>query len=289
MPTTYYAGKRKIQVTGLTRAGTKTTAKKRRVSTVTKAKLQPPTAKNQKHQILANARAISWMSKLVRNNRVWCDWQKFGDCFAQIDPSGAYTTTWGVYPLTDFSSWSGIMRKDANVLESSTTFLTRLQLNLRYSLNASSLAQFTVFITTLRPQSADLDPTVTLPAAGADYIVNSQDYNPRLNSAVFKVHYARNIQMMENSYGMATVAQATAGDPRTTFAKGQITLKPRIKVRAPSGSPSPPWKNLNESQLPYWQRYYLMVYVVQTNAQQALPQSGARLSYDLLATTINSD
>lgn len=289
MPGEYMRYTRKRKANALTKAGTRASSKRRRTSNVTKVRFQAPTARHQRRQIMANAKDIGFLKRMVKNQRVWCDWQRTADFFAQIDNTGSFTTTWGIYPLTDFSSWTPVMRTDATVSRSSTTFVKRLQLNMRYSLNDSDFASFSVFIVTLRPQSATYNPVATLPVISTDYIANTQEYNVRLNPAVFKVHYARQLQLMNNGYGEPAITGDTSGNPKTTFAKGQVNLQPHLQVRAPFGTPASFWTQLSDQDLPYYQRYYLMIYCNQTNPAGATPQSGARLTYDLLATTINSD
>lgn len=284
----WHFGGHKRKANALNKAGTHTSRKRRRTSTVTKAKYQAPTARNQRKQIISNAKAVAYLNKIVRANRIWCDWQYFGDHFAKIDPAGNYTAGWGAFALTDFSLWNPVLRTDDNVSDSSTTFVKRMQINMRYSLNASNLAQFSVFIVTLRRTSADYDPLTAAPATPTDYIVNSQDYNVRLNPAVFKVHYARQLTLTNNAFNSPIVAAETAGNPNTTWAKGQVNLQPKMKVRAPTG-PTPKWKTLTAPEVPYYQRYFLLIYINQSSASGLDPNTGARLQFDQLSTTINAD
>jgi len=278
----------KRKANGLNKFATSAAKRRRTVSNTTKVRFQAPTARNQRKQILNNARRINSMAKIVYNQRVYCDWQKFGTMYADIDPQGSYTTTWGVTPLTQFSSWTACLRKDANVAEAAKTYVKRMALNFRYSLNASSWAQYNVFICTLRRDSANLDPSQTDPSkADGDFIESPEGFNIRLNSAKYKVHYARYLTLTENTLFQAPLQARTAGDPRTTYSKGQVNLQTKMSVRSPAGTNA--WTTIDYTQQPHWQRYFLMVYIVQGQETGVQSQAGARFDYDMLATTINSD
>jgi len=265
----------------LGKAGTKRRSTRRRTSTSTKVRFQAPTARNQRRQIGANARDVAYLKKMVKDSRIWCDFQYKGDSYAVIDPAGNFTTSWSVVPL---------MRTDNIVERISSTYVSRMQLNLRYALQQSDYAQISLFIVTLRQQSASYNPEAVAPIANQDYILNNGDFNVRLNPSVWKCHYSRQVTMMANTYLEPSVPGTTAGDPKTTFNKGQINLKPKIKARAPfQGGLQSAWKNLDISQLPFYQRYYLIIHFNQRSAAGQGLQTGARVAWDLLATTINSD
>lgn len=281
-----YYGKRKANT--LSKFATSTAKRRKTVSNATKIKYQAPTARNQRSQIMHNARRVSALSKIVLRQRVWCDWQQQGTTYAAIDTSGSYTTTWGVVPLTNFTGWFSVLRADQNVVESSRTFVKRMSINLRYSLNASSWAQYNVFLVTLRRDAASEDPVATNPVKGPDYIESTEGFNIRLNPAKYKVHYARYLTLTENTLFTAPLATLTAGDPRTTYSKGQVTIQPKMGVRVPAGRTNS-WKDIPFTDLPYYQKYFLMVYIVQGQQQGVTTDSGARFDYDMLATTINSD
>lgn len=269
----------------------KFTAKKKRKRTAntTKIRYQRPTAHNQRSQIMRNARTISKMYKAVMTKRVWCDYQLLGTLFATLD-AGNYTTSWGAWALTDFSNWSAVLRQDSNVDESSSTFLKRLSLNLRYSLNNSSWAQYNVWIVTPRKDAANLDPVASInagqpPVIGDDFIEGPNGFNMRLNSAKFKVHFASYRTLTETTLFQNALPLAPAGNPSTTWSKGAANLHPNCNYRLPATSA--PWSTLPYMQQPYYSRYILLVSVVQNAPQQAQPQTGARFDFDQLATTVN--
>lgn len=267
-------------------------AKRRRVSTVSKIRYQRPSARNQKKQIMSNAKKISAVARIVYSHRVFCDWQYKQSLFADVNSAGGGSTTWGIWPLTNFPDWTGVMRQDVNTDESSSTYLARLQQNLRYSLNASNWAQFNVFIVSLRKDSAAYDPvellsTGTPPVLNEDYIEGPGGLNIRLNSARYKVHYARYLTLTENTLGQNARPNAPAGNPSTTWAKGQFTMPVKSAYRSAAGT-NAPWGTITYKNQPYYQRYFLMCFIVQTNIGGLLPDTCATFELDQLAVTINN-
>lgn len=273
----------------------KYTAKKKkpRTATTTMVKYQKPTARNQRKQIMRNARDIKRMYKSVLGNRVFCDWQFVGQLSAALDSSG-FTRTWACFPLTDFVQWGAVMRQDQNVSESSTTYVRNMQLNFRYQLKASSWAQYNVFIVTPRKDAAGNDvpdriKNGNFPQPGVEYVEGPDAFNFRLNPAVFKVHFASYRTLTETTLFLP--AQQPAGNPFTTFAKGQANVKCGINVRFPVNlsfptPPSNPWKDLPYMQQAYHKRYFLLVCIVADGAA-GTPATTAQFSFDQLATTIN--
>lgn len=267
--------------------------KKARTSTTTMVKYQKPTARNQRKQIMRNARDIKRMYKSVLGNRVFCDWQYVGQLNAALDTAG-FTRTWGCFPLTDFNLWGAVMRQDQNVAESSTTYVRNMQLNFRYQLKASSWAQYNVFIVTPRKDAAGNDVPTRIkngqfPQSGVEYIEGPDAFNFRLNPAVFKVHFASYRTLTETTLFLP--AQQPAGNPFTTYAKGQANVKCGINVRFPVNlsyptPPSNPWKDLPYMQQAYHKRYFLLVCIV-ADGSAGTPATTAQFTFDQLATTIN--
>lgn len=240
---------------------------------------------------MANAKQLAKISAKVLNSRVYCDWQLFGQLFARLD-AGNYTTTWQAFPLMSTPDWNPVLRQDDNVRESSTTFIRNLSINLRYVLGQSSWAQYNVWIVTPRADAANRDPTAdiaagTIPIQGIDYIEGPEAFALRLNPATYKVHFASYRTLTETTLFQSALPLAPAGNPNTTWAKGQVNIRCNCKVRAPTGGDS--WKTQEYMKKPYYQRYYLLIALVQ-NAPQAVPANvGAQFSFDQLATTINDD
>ena len=267
-------------------------SRRKRASTTTLAKYQKPTARNQRTQIMRNARSIARLNRSVYTNRVFCDFQQEDTLFAKLD-AGNYTTTWGCFALTDFTQWDPCLRKDQNVLESSKTFIQRMQLNLRYTLASSDWAQFNVFIVTNRKDAANRDWPVTIdagqnPVNGTDYIEGPLALNIRLNPSLFKVHYASYRTLTETTLlESAPSPPLTAGNPFSTWAKGQVTVKPNYNVRVPVSGETQNWRNVRYMAQPYYKRYFLLVAIVQNAPTATQLNDGARFDFDQLATTIN--
>lgn len=266
-------------------------AKRRRVNNVTRTRYQAPTARNQKKQILANARTINRLNRAVFGNRIYCDWQDFGQFNSLVDNTGSLTRTWFCAPLTNFPVWNACLRADQNVVASSTTFVQRLQLNIRLTLQQSNYAFFNVWLVSLRKDQNARDTPADIsagqnPVQQTDYIESPQGNNLRLNSAIWKVHACKYRTLTETTLGESAPSPPfTAGNPDTTWGKMQFNIPCKFKVRRPQNGE--PWKNTGYMNLPYYQRYQLLVQVLQQGPATTVQNNGARLDWDLLATTIN--
>jgi len=271
----------------------KFTAKRRRkrVNNMTRVRYQPPTARNQRRQIMANARIINRLNKAVFGNRVFCDFQDFGNMFTLPDAAGGISRTWFCVSLTNFPAWNAVMRADQNQIVSSTTFVQRLQLNLRMALQGSNYAFFNIWVVTPRKDQNARDSPLDIstgnnPVLNVDYIEGPTGANLRLNSSVFKVHYAHYRTLTETTLGEAAPSPPlTAGNPNTTWGKSQVNLACKMKIRKPQNGE--PWKNIPYMNLPYYQRYWLLVQVLQQNPPNLVQNLGARVDWDLQAVTIN--
>ncbi len=237
--------------------GTGAFVKKRRTKkfspNFSRIKYQPPTARNQKRQILSNANLLAKLSRQVRTHKVYTDWH-----FSRSLDTGQ----WAVVELTDFSTWNAVLRQDLNVQTSSHTFIKRAQLNFRYALMGGDYAGYNLFIVTPRKQAGDRDPFLTPPLQGQEWIENSeiQGFNIRLNSAIWKVHYARYITLTANAFSSAPAANPV-GNPYSTWKKDQVDLPLNIKVAKPTfQGETGTWKDVRFDQLPYYQKYYVMLY-----------------------------
>ena len=271
----------------------KSHVRKRRTGVVTRAKFQKPTARNQKRQIMGNALAIRAIKRLMPPP-VYTDWQYSG-VFRANSPDASFSTTLVTAQMMSPSNgagdafWQPVMRQDVNVTESSSTKVLRLQTNLRYRLNDSNWCQFTVFVVSIRRDAANRVINEAGLVQGQDYITNLGDsFNVRLNPAVFKVHYVRNVSLTKNSWldPAASVGGATfAGNPMTTFAKGQVNMKLGYYIRQPTQGFS--WTAMDQSQFPPGQRLFLMAFMVQQNN---LPGTlnAATVNWDTLYTCYNA-
>lgn len=266
--------------------------KRKRVGNATKVKYQAPTARNQKKQILSNAKAIKYLYKVAMPQKVYCDWQLFGRQYVNVDPGGSFTTTWQAFPLMSLPDWRACLRQDDNVRESSTTFIQRLSINMGYFLDLSNWCNFSVWIVTPRSSAADRDPTADiaagqLPVQYIDYIEDVNAYNTRLNSQIYKVHFASYRSLTETTWFQAALPAAPAGSPGTTFARGQCNIRCNTKIRRPTAGDS--WKEQPYMQIPYYNRYYLLVRMVAQSPPAAPAARVASFTFDQQAVTINSD
>ncbi len=270
------------------------TYRRRRASTVTRAKYQRPTARNQKKQILSNAYAIRTLRRLAPKP-VYTDWQYTDVLRPQLDDSSVTDSILAVQlmsprnPATGNAFWQPVLRQDVNVTESSATRVLRMSINMRWRLGTSNWAQMTTFIVTLRKDATDAVPNQLV--KDVDYIVNGGDnFNPRLNPAKYKVWYVRNVSLTYNAW--VTQAADVGGDqlatqPGLTFAKGQANLKLNFNIRQPAQGLA--WNAMDQSQFGPSQRMFLITFFSQqANVDEGPFNDGARLNFDALYTCYNS-
>ena len=280
---------------GLRKAG-RTRRTRKRTSVATKAKWQKPTARNQRAQILGNARMISRVKSMLPPP-AFCDWQQEAIVYAPLDSTGAGlpVTAWKPVALTDFAKWTPVLRISDVVQRAVSTKVLRLNLNMRYSLIGTNWAQISVFIVTPRRFWGDFDP-FTLPLqSGEDFIVGESSLpigtsytNPRLNPARYKCHYVRHLTMSKGAWlqDPAVIQNQTyAGQPSSTFKKGSVNLKLNMKVRAPAITK---WQQIPFDQLAYYNRYYLLVWFSTQTPDTVADGEQCQVSYDMLATTYNT-
>lgn len=279
MPVTRYNALRKY---GRTRF------RRRRASVATRAKYQKPTANNQRKQILGNARMITRIKRLMPQP-VYCDWQYKLQVLGEATPDGDPTFSQKAFTLVDFSNtWNPVLRISTTVNNEVATKIIRMNFNMRYSLVGSDWAQMTIFVVTLRKDAANRDPTVVPLQSGADFVANTDLFNVRLNSAIYKVHYSRNVTLSSSTFlgGAATVQNNTfAGNPNTTIKRGNFVIKPRLHIRAPAQDF---WRNMVPNQLPYYQRLFLLTFITQNNNTQLAAGSQCKINMDMLCTTVNT-
>jgi len=278
MPVTRYNGLRKY---GRTRF------RKRRASVATRAKYQKPTAANQRKQIMGNARMISRVRRLLPQP-VFTDWIYRKRIFGAISTDGAAVFQQEATCLVDFSTWNPVLRVSDEVTTEVATHVLRFNINFRYSLVGSSWAQITAYIVTLRKDAASRDPTTPPLQSGSDFVANADLMNARLNSAIYKVHWARNISITNGGWltDPAVVGDSTfVGNPMTTFRKGNCTIKCNMKIRAPAISS---WKNMVPSQISPAQRYYLLTFITSNNTTPIGANKQVRIDMDMLTTCKNT-
>lgn len=240
---------------------------------------------------MTNAKSIKRLYQLTLPKQVYTDWQYVGQAFAAVDAGGAFTRTWAAFPLMSFGDWGRCLRQDDNVAESSTTFVQRLSINMRWILGNSNYAYFNVFVVTLRRDSANRDPPTEF-AAGltpndpADVIEGPLGSNCRLNPAIYKVHYAGYHTLTDNNLTEPVVANQTAGNPFSTWAKKQVNIRCKCNIRNPVRSSS--WIQLPYMAIPYYRRYFILVNIVQQANQGTQADTAAQFAFDSLATCVNS-
>lgn len=161
-------------------------------------------------------------------------------------------------------------------------------MNLRYRLEASNWCQYSVFIVSPRRDAVDKVFNAQGLTEGEDYIYNPDDFNVRVNSSVMKVHYCRHVSLTKNAWLQPAVfigGGNFAGNPQTTMARGQVTIKLGFTIRQPTNGFS--WTTMDQSQFGPSQRYFLLAFMVQQNNLDGTPDA-ARVTFDNLYTCYNT-
>ncbi len=278
-----YARRGATRASNLSRYTSRKSTTRRRGPNVARVKYQAPTAYHQRSQILANARLLASHARQLRTHKVFTDWQNTGG----ITPLAS--DAWAVVKLTDFADWNSVLRQDPVVAQKSHTFVARISLNMRYNLNDADFMGLNVFVVTMRRNATSADPFATPPVITRDWIEpgQAQGFNIRLNPGVFKVHFARYITLTKNTLNVDQVATETVGNPYSTWKKGQINLPVRMSVTQPAlFAAAGAWHDLDFNDLPYYHKYYLMVYPTYTTSGTGTLRPA--VSYDALATCINN-
>lgn len=261
-------------------------SRKRRSSTLTKAKYKPRTTAANRSLIKSNAYAIRAVKRMLPPS-IRTDFQLSGVLYSDTQ-NVAFSTNYEFVPLMNPITWRECLRQDENMLDSSTTRVLRMQMNLRYSLFKSNWAQITMFIVTIRKDSAQRD--LSNLQIGNDYINSvGGNFNPRLSSQLVKVHATRNVSLTKNSWISRPWEDpnqiAAAFNPETTFKTGQVTVKLNTRIRNPNRSS--PWKDMEIDQFAPHERLYLLCFFTQ-QSDAGVAAAGARVDYDALFTCYNA-
>lgn len=271
----------------------KATAKRKRTSTITRAKYKPKTTRANRSLIKSNAYAIRAVKRMLPPP-IWTDYQySFTQEALLTDVPGAPYQSISSNQLMSPAMWSPVLRQDANVITASSTKVLRLQGNLRYSLGESSTVQITTFIVSIRRDAVNRQINDTL-VEGQDYIyakgaAGAVDLGivPRLNPAVFKVLYTRNVTLMSNGWLQPKVdvnGNSLVSSANATMAKGQVNIKLNFNIRQPTAGSQ--WKNMTQAQFGPSQRLFLLTFFrgLTPNVDDAAP----RLDMDALYTCYNA-
>lgn len=282
-------GKRSVSTAALKKYTAR--SKRRRTANTTRIRYQAPTARNQRKQIMTNAKSIKRLYELTLPKQVYTDWQYVGQAFADVDAGGAFTRTWAAFPLMGFGAWGNCLRQDVNVAQSSSTLVQRLQINMRYILGNSNYAYFNVFVVTLRKDAANRDPPAEFAAGSfpndpADFIEGPLGCNIRLNSALYKVHFASYHTLTDNNLTSPVIADQTSGNPFSTWRKGQVNIQCKANIRNPVRSSR--WTQLPYMAVPHYKRYFILCNIVQQADAGVQADTAAQFAFDQLATCVNS-
>jgi len=273
--------------------------KRRRTASVgTRAKYAAKNPRVNRSLIRGNAAAISKIRDLLPKPLI-CDWNQRNSipCSPSTSANPVTFVTNG-RALTDFSQWRAVLRTSDVVPRKAQTRVLRMQMNIRYSLNASWWTNISLFIVTLRKDVSSRNPLGTnVLEVDTDYIANrlgladdpAFETGVRLNPAYFKVHYTRNVTMAQGGFLIPPTqigGEDAVGNPMTTYRKGQVTLKMRMNVRNPRNAGS--WRDLEFEDLPYYNRYYLLTCVTQQATVGTTAAASVIIDTDLLCTTMNA-
>lgn len=263
--------------------------RRRRSSTLTKAKYKPRTAAANRSLIKSNALAIRAVRRLMPP-RIFTDYQYSRGYAPFFSTSPTLYSSVRCDKLMNPTQWVPVLRRDDGALQSTTTLVKRMQVNLRYDLGQANWVQITTFIVSLRRDAANRDPfdTATL-AEGDDYILSdNQKQNARLNPAVFKCHYVRNVSLCSATWRQTETTiptdQVFTSNSATTFAKGQVNMKLNIRLRQPTTPLN--WKSMTEDQLIAPNRLYILSFF--TGSTNLPDDDPPVVAYDALYTCLNA-
>lgn len=259
--------------------------RKKRTSTLVKARYAPKTTRMNRSLIKSNAFAIRAVKRMMPPP-IYTDYQYEGTLAPTLQGAPAVFFQLDVAPLMTPNVWDAVLRQDPNVEAASSTLVRRMQLNLRYTLGAANYCQFTTFVVSIRKDAADRTINNAGLSQGQDYVANKQDFNVRLNPSVFKVHYVRNVSLTSNAWlqAAATVSGSTfAGNPQTTMSKGQVNMKLGFRLRQPTGTR---WRIMSQDQLAPNQRLYLLTFF--SGQTEQVDDDPIRLDFDALYACYNS-
>jgi len=220
-----------------------TIRRKRATNVLQRAKYRPRTAAANRSLIKSNAYAIRAVKRMLPPP-IYTDYQYSftQEAFLTAVPGQPYQSI-SSNQLMSPAFWSPVLRQDDNVINSSATRVLRMQANMRYSIGESSTVQITTFIVSIRKDAVNRQINDTL-VEGDDYIYakgNPGDIDlgiiPRLNPAVFKVLYTRNVTLMSNGFLLPKVEDSggenVVSNSFATMKKGQINLKLNFNIRQP--------------------------------------------------------
>lgn len=231
-----------------------------------KVRYQPPTARNQRSQIMSNRRDIERLKRRTQRHYIYTDWQLTGDFSPQLVNNG-----WCCQLLMAPQQWSSVLRGDPTVQRCTHTFIKRMQLNGYVTLEQADRLFLSMFIVTPRKQVAgrSFDPFDPIasdpPVLNVDYIESNAEPGRgiRLNPAVFKVHCAKYITLTKNALDLSGGA-GPAGNPFTTYRKFQVNMDLNIKCSVPSFTTgpggTPNWLSREFKDFPYFQKYQILTY-----------------------------
>jgi len=262
------------------------TTRKRRTGVITRAKYAKKTVSTNRSLIKSNAYAIKAVRRLIPPP-VYTDFQytnAYAPFLSDIPPGNYFNIL--VDELMSPVLWNPVLRQDPNTIVASSTLVKRMQVNLRYTLGMSEWCQMTTFVVSLRKDAANRIVSQNTLIPQQDYIYSDQNYNPRLNPAVFKCHYVRHLSLMSNTWMQppAEVASSTfAGNPNTTWAKGQLNMNLNYRLRQPLGTA---WKDMNSDQLTPSQRLYIVTFFKGRSPEP--DDDPPRVDWDAMYTCYNS-
>ena len=264
----------------------RSSVKRRRTSASTRAKYLPKTRFANRSLIKQNASVIRAVRRMIPPP-IWSDYQYKGAYGPFI--SGAPSNYFNIFAselMTPNALWQPVLRQDLNIQSASSTLVKRMSVNIRTSLGQSNWCQVTTFIVSLRKDAANRIVSQSGLTVDEDYILGEQDFNPRLNPSVFKVHYVRHLSLMSNAWQQNKTLIGTTefvGNPNTTYAKGQVNIKPNIRLRQPVGTP---WITMDQDQLPPHQRYFILTFF--KGNTDAVDDDPPRVDWDALYTVYNA-
>lgn len=241
---------------------------RRRTSVATRTH-RSKSAKAQAGQIRTVARQAARNTAILKSQRCIMDYSLRGK-----STEGWINNTWNTFDLLNPGSFVPTMRQSLIGNAEQSAYISSMNLQYVASLNTLTRSSaITMFIVSIRPSAANFSPVAANLIENQSYQQGGPLSSPRLNPAIFKVHFSKSFMVLSNGLSGLSITQSATdavGDPESTFVRGNINVKLGIKLRSratlvPPVSPAPatppkPWSTLSSQEIPYYNRRWLLFY-----------------------------
>ena len=254
-----------------------------RYSIRARAKLQRPSARNQKRQITTLAKMVTYNRKVLMAQRTFTDYVLTGSVNYGFP-------TQQIIPLMEVNLWQATLRQNIDVITQQRTYIRNMEFNwFMETQGVNNITQTTMFLVSIRPTASTWNPAVGL-NQNQEWASQGSQNAVTLNPGIFKCHWTKHWTTFPNTSASYDPGGPLAGanilvpngDPSDRYRKGRIRIKAKYSIRAPGQGP---WKNMIQEQLPPHRRLFFLIF-----ANQETPGGTTSLfNWGLRATCVNAD